>query len=216
MCTRYFTAMIKELAPLIEAAISSRLTEQIRTRLGKDTSFLGEIRPSDVAAVIAPDRNGERGVFPMVWGFSVNGLAAPVVNARVETAAEKPSFRDSWLNRRCIIPAVSFYEWQHYRTSDGKMKTGEKYSIKPVDSAVTYIAGLYRYEEKEGFRYPVFTVLTTEPTEKMRELHDRMPLILPESAINDWIRPGGDPFWVTKLALTDLLIERTDDQQTFF
>jgi putative SOS response-associated peptidase YedK len=58
---------------------------------------------------------------------------------------------------------------------------------------VTYLAGLYRIEEERGLRYPVFTVLTKEPGEILSKIHNRMPVILPEDAIDDWIKAGCRP-----------------------
>ena len=80
----------------------------------------GEIRPTDVVPVLAPDRNRNPEVYPMRWGFrlagrgpggqrgTVENRSMLVVNARVETAAQKPSFRDAWLRHRCIVPASCY------------------------------------------------------------------------------------------------------------
>ena len=144
----------------------------------------------------------------MVWGFHVPGISRTIANARVETAAEKASFRDSWAAHRCVIPASWYYEWQHYNTPDGRTRTGEKYAIQPKDSEVTWLAGLYRFEETNGFKYPVFVVLTRAPCEAVSGIHDRMPLILPENAVDEWIAPNGKPEEVAKAAITDLAVER--------
>ncbi len=99
----------------------------------------------------------------MKWGFTLPGSKQPLVNARVETAADKPTFSESWRWHRCIIPASWYYEWQHYKTDDGKNKTGDKYLIQPKDSSATWLGGLYRIEDD----LPVFTVLTKAPTEEL-------------------------------------------------
>jgi putative SOS response-associated peptidase YedK len=69
----------------------------------------GEIRPADVAPVLAPDRNGAVSVFPMKWGYSGRSL---LINARVETAAVRPSFREDRVRHRCIAPASWYFEWE--------------------------------------------------------------------------------------------------------
>ena len=69
-----------------------------------------DIHPMDLTPVIAPDRNGKTAIFPMQWGYNVRSL---LINARVETAAEKPTFREDWIRHRCIIPASGYYEWEH-------------------------------------------------------------------------------------------------------
>ena len=208
MCTRFYADLDKELKPFVDEAQQVSFAEQMMTELSRPLSMSGEIRPTDIAAVIAPSRNGQRAVFPMQWGFSINGLKTPIVNARIESAADKPTFRDSWYRRRCVIPASWYYEWQHYKTRDGRTKTGEKYAIQPKDSEITWLAGLYRFEEKGKFRYPVFVVLTQEPCKAVSAIHDRMPVILPESAIDDWISVGGIPEETIKSALSDVTVEK--------
>ncbi len=208
MCTRFYADIDKELKPFIDEAQNASFAQQMMISLSRPLTMSGEIRPTDIAAVIAPARNGQRSVFPMQWGFSINGLKTPIVNARIESAAEKPTFRDSWYRRRCVIPASWYYEWQHYKTSDGKTKTGEKYAIQPQNSKVTWLAGLYRFEELNGFKYPVFVVLTRDPSESVSGIHDRMPVILPENAVGDWIALNGNPDEIVNSAITDLVLEK--------
>ena len=210
MCTRFYTKPTDELAPIIRKASDSPLAKRIKENLSRPVTLLGEIRPTDIAAVLAPDKSGNPDVFPMIWGFTAEGLSAPIVNARLETAAVKPMFRDSWSCRRCIIPASNYFEWEHYTTPGGKSKAGDKYAIKPKGSDTTYLAGLYRFEIRQGLRIPVFTVLTKEPTEQLRRIHDRMPLILPECAVNEWIRQDSDPAEIAKLAVGDIVLEKAD------
>ena len=208
MCMMFFAAMIPELTLLLEAALRSELYGQMKSVLARPMSLTGEIRPTDGAAVIAPNKDGRCAVYPMVWGFRTEGKTSPVINARIETAASKPMFRESWARRRCVIPAVNYFEWEHYVTPDGKRKTGSRFAIKPAGQAVTYLAGLYRFEEKQGLRYPVFTVLTKEPSAQIRGIHDRMPVILPGSAVAAWTDPAGDPVEISKQALADMDIRK--------
>ena len=208
MCTRFYAALSPELRPYIEAARKMNIAEQMMRNLAKSTTMTGEIRPTDMAAVIAPNKQGIRSVFPMLWGFTEKGINRPLVNCRIETAKVKPIWNDSWKHHRCVIPASYYYEWEHYTTENGKTKTGNKYAIQPCGSDVTYLAGLYRIEELNDFKYPVFTVLTRAPTNELRQIHDRMPLILPYSAIDEWISPNGKPNKVVEKALTELVTEK--------
>ena len=210
MCTRFYADIDKELKPFVDEAQRASFAQQMMINLSRPLTMSGEIRPTDIAAVIAPAKNGQRAVFPMQWGFHVDGLKAPLVNARIETAPEKPTFRDSWYRRRCIIPASWYFEWQHITMPDGRKRTGEKYSIQPRDSDVTWLAGLYRFEEKNGFRYPVFVVLTRPPSDAVSGIHDRMPVILPESSIDEWIAPDGEPGKTAGTAIGDLILERSE------
>lgn len=210
MCTRYYVELSPELRPYVERAKHSRLKTRMVSSLGKEFRENGEIRPTDMVTVIAPSATGGKTAFPMVWGYHILGVDRPVVNARAESAKEKKSFAEDWRKHRCIIPASYYFEWEHLKRTDGKVKTGQKYAIQPKGSSVTWIAGLYRMEEKNGLHYPVFTVLTREPSAELRKLHNRMPVILPESVIDDWLLPGSNPEEIINNALTDMVIERTN------
>ncbi len=208
MCYRFYIDLMndkeKELREIIRAAEKSLLTDKFRDKLSKPLITSGEVRPTDVAAVIAPGRKRNKAVFPMKWGFSLKGSKQPLVNARVETAATKPTFKNEWLSHRCIVPASWYFEWEHFKSPAGKVNTGDRYSIQPRDASITYLCGLYRFEDE----YPVFTVLTREPSDELRRIHDRMPLILPENLINDWIRPDSKPEELISYALTDMIYEK--------
>lgn len=169
----------------------------------------GEVRPTDVAPVIAPGKDGKRAVFPMKWGFTVQieGKTKPVVNARVETASTKALFKDAWARHRCIIPASWYIEWEHFKDDKGKVTTGDKYVIQPDGDVITWLCGLYRIED--GF--PVFAILTREPSEELTKIHDRMPVILTEDKIDEWINPDSDPNSLLPYALTDMVFEKTDN-----
>ena len=208
MCCRYSLRSSPELRPIVEAAERSPLTERFTTHLNRPLVTEGEVRPTNLVPVIAPSKTGARSVFPMVWGFSLPRSRSPLVNARVETAAVKPSFADSWRQRRCIIPASFYYEWEHtVNPSTGKKRTGDKYQIRPAGSDLIWLAGLYRLEDFGGIRVPVFVVLTREPWDGIRFIHDRMPVILPGKALDEWIAPEGDPETVLHQALTEMEYE---------
>ena len=203
MCCRYFVDLSPELRPIIEEANRSPLLERMVAALGRPLVTAGEVFPSNIVPVVASDKTGTRSVFPMVWGYRLPGLARPVVNARVETAAQKPVFRESWIQHRCILPASWYFEWEHIPLENGKTKAGRKFAIQPKDLEVTWLAGLYRIEN--GF--PSCVVLTREPSAPLRAIHNRMPLIFPSSALEDWIRPDSSPGELLPLALTDLIAE---------
>ena len=199
MCCRYWTDESPELRPIVEEMNRSPLMRKWQDK-AKVKSY-GEIFPTDVVPVIAPNRSGLRSVYPMKWGYSGKSL---LMNARSETAAEKPTFRDDWARHRCIVPASWYFEWEHYPGSDGKKHTGDKYMIHPKDCAVTWLCGLYRIENG----LPVFVILTREPGETLRFLHDRMPLIMPDELVTEWIRPDRKPEELLPGALTDMDFEK--------
>lgn len=116
------------------------------------------------------------GVAAMRWGFpGRNGQL--IFNARSETAAEKPLFRDSLALRRCVIPAGGFYEWNVRK---------EKVRFTGEDGQPLFLAGFYRRFEKENR----FVVLTVPANASMAPVHDRMPLVLAPEEAEAWILDG--------------------------
>jgi putative SOS response-associated peptidase YedK len=208
MCCRYYMEMSPELRPIVEEMNRAPLSSKMRDRLGKPLSTEGEVRPTDIVPVIAPSPSGNRKVFPMLWGFTAKGVDRPVVNCRVESASEKPLWKDAWAKHRCIVPASWYFEWEHLLTPSGKSKTGDKYMIQPRGAEMCYMAGLYRIEEFRDLKYPVFAILTRTPSQELSRLHDRMPLILPASSIDSWIQPDADPSVLAKAAVTDMVFEK--------
>lgn len=209
MCCRFFMEESPELRPYVEAARRSPLADEMIARLGRPLVTSGEVRPTDIAPVLAPDKNGRPAVFPMVWGFT--GKAHNLFNARSETASQKPTFRESWERRRCVIPASYYYEWQHFSSPDGKTKTGDRYMIQPEGATMTLLAGLYRIEDFEGFKVPHFTVLTREPSGELQRIHDRMPVILSPETVSSWLHPASDLSLVKTISehsLTDMIFEK--------
>jgi len=208
MCTRYFIEKdTPEFNDVIDKILKSPFYMKIVSEHGNGLHYRGEIKPTDLVPVIAPNKNGNRSAYPMKWGFTVNGSSGPIVNARSESAHLKPLFKECWEKRRCIIPASWYYEWEHIKTSDGKTKAGSKYMIQPKGSMSTWLCGIYRFEGN----LPVFTILTREPSQDVAKLHDRMPLMLPAEKINDWICPGSDPKSLLSYAVTNLFVGHGDD-----
>ena len=208
MCTRFHVES-QSFPGFIERAQRTVLANDFMAKLGKNLSMSGEIRPTDVAAVLAPNKDGKMAVFPMLWGFTHESAAAPVVNCRLETADQKDMWKDSWFRRRCVIPASWYYEWEHFASPDrSKKKTGAKYAIQPKGASVTWIAGLYRFEDRGGLLVPVFSVITRWACGELKALHDRMPLILDKESVVDWIKPDGNPGEVAGNAVTEMMFEK--------
>ncbi|MCR5330675.1 MAG: SOS response-associated peptidase [Lachnospiraceae bacterium] len=207
MCCRYCLEKdLPELKGIVDAASRSALVSKFIDTHGRPFITHGEVRPSDIVPVIAPNSKGVRSVFPMQWGFTGKDNKRSLFNARVETAGIKPSFKDAWLSHRCIIPASYYFEWEHFKSADGKVKTGSKYMIQPAGCTVTWLCGLYRIEEG----YPVFVILTKEPTVQLGRIHDRMPLMLPEDKIDEWINPSTNPETLVYSALSDMVMEKAE------
>ena len=205
MCCRYYIGETVDMEKIVAEMMMSPLVPEWQKERAIVTE--GEVRPTDIVPVIAPDRTGNRKVFPMKWGYSGKSL---IVNARVETAAEKPTFREDWRRHRCIVPASYYYEWEHVADNAGKKHTGDKYIIQPKRSEMTWLCGLYRFEEN----MPVFVILTREPGEDIAFIHDRMPVILPEHLLDSWIRPDGNPEELVGEALVNMEFEKGEESKT--
>ncbi len=115
-------------------------------------------------------------------------FAAKLNNARAETVAEKPSFRDAFRRRRCLVPASGFYEWR----AEGGRK--QPYYIRPAHGELFAFAGIW--ERWEGPQGPLETcaIITTDANEIMQAIHERMPVILAAADYARWLdcRPAND------------------------
>ena len=205
MCTRFYIDNTLQLENYAEQAKKTSLGRQMAIKLPLNlTRMSGEIRPETAAPVIASSRSLERTVFPMLWGYHLGDKAPLLVNARTETAKVKPTFMDSWMAHRCAIPCSWYFEWEHARQANGKKAAGTKYRLQPKNGMITWLCGLYRMEG----HFPHFVVLTQNAAEDIAFIHDRMPLMLPEEAVDDWINPrNSNPSKLLPLALTDMHFE---------
>ncbi len=145
----------------------------------------------------------ERQLRVLRWGLVPSWAKDPsignrMINARMETVAEKPSYRRAFASRRCLLPADGYFEW--YPTSEltsaGK-PVKQPFFIHPSDGGVLAMAGLYEIwkdptrEEDDPllFRWTC-TVLTTQAEDSLGHIHDRMPLMVTRERWSDWLDPG--------------------------
>ena len=147
------------------------------------------IRPTDKASVI---RKGSGGMEVVIlrWGLIPSWAKDPkigvqCINARAETISEKPSFREAFQKRRCLVPADGFWEWE----TIGKKKIPWKFT-RP-DGEEFCMAGLWEAWNSPGGILETFTIITTSPNELVRSVHDRMPVILTPDAAEGWLEKGG-------------------------
>lgn len=139
-----------------------------------------EIFPTNTVPIVRQREN--LNIDYLKWGFMPSYAKSPLINARAETVDVKPTFKESFLNRRCIIPATSFFEWE--KVEDKKVKR----RIRIREEEIFSIAGLYNsFFDKEGKKYEAFTILTTEANESMVHIHDRMPVIIPRKDEMIWL-----------------------------
>ncbi len=140
-----------------------------------------------IAAVIRKD--DQNSLVDLRWGLIPSWAKDPSIgykmfNARAETIAEKPSFKNAFQKRRCLIVADGFYEWQKL----GKVKKPLRFSLKSGEPFG--LAGLYEtWISPEQKPVNTCTIITTEPNDLLRPIHDRMPVILPKDWERYWIDP---------------------------
>ena len=192
MCGRYYIAeddMTEEMARIIEEINRKKTPEGMKTS--------GEIFPSDIVPVLANSRQQDVQPFAMRWGYTFPN-SKPVINARSETAAIKPMFKDGMKQRRCLIPATHYYEWEH------RGRQSIKYAIRPERSKMLYLAGIYHLEKHDDVIVPTFTVLTREASPGISFIHDRMPVILPSEITTDWLDSRNDAAEVIQAAMLNM------------
>lgn len=158
----------------------------------------------DAPAVL--QREGRRQLALLRWGLIPRWAKDPkighqLINARAETAAEKPSFRDSFSKRRCLVLADGFYEW---KPVSAKLKWPMRVALKTREPFA--FAGLWdEWTAPDGKVLTTFTILTTEAPPSLRGIHDRAPVILTPASEAAWLEPGAKPE-----ALAPLLVPPPD------
>ncbi len=168
MCGRYTigtddeNARMREMIEAANAALAPGMSITMRAD--------GEVFPTDIMPALMGS-GGEVRTVGMRWGFRTEqGL---VINARAETALERPMFRACAQERRCLLPALGYYEWNARK---------ERFLFRRADWGVVCLAGLYRMGEDGSYEY---VVLTREADGEARAIHARMPLIV--SSVGDWL-----------------------------
>ena len=145
------------------------------------------IAPTQLAPVVRTTAEGKRELVELRWGLIPSWATDPsigsrLINARSETAAVKPAFRAAMRQRRCLIPADGFYEWQKL----GRIK--QPIFVHRSDDAPFAFAGLWElWIDAEKQPLETFTILTTAANEQLRPLHERMPIILRPESFSKWL-----------------------------
>jgi len=176
MCGRYQLSLPFDELETLFAAVSSASFEPRYN-----------IAPSQGAPVIRANE-GARLMAPLTWGLippwaPMRGHSRPMINARSETVAEKPTFRESFRYRRCLVPATGFYEWRR----EDKQK--QPYLIRIRDAPVYAMAGIWSPWESPDGMMETFGVLTTVAAPSIQPIHERMPVILHPDTYGIWMNP---------------------------
>ncbi|AUX26958.1 uncharacterized protein SOCEGT47_075300 [Sorangium cellulosum] len=207
MCAR-FTLAVPDLAALIRmlegafgASAGPAAAIDVDPRAAAFYRPRYNIAPSSVHPVLRA-RDGRRELVPATWGFTARfarGGAGPslLANARAESARTKPTFRDAFAARRCVIPADGFYEWT------GPKGARRPTWFHPAGGGLLRLAGLYQpaKDPDAGDTGVRFTILTTDASADVAEVHDRMPVLLAPGDVDLWLGAigGVDPAQVEAL-----------------
>ncbi|UPU37845.1 SOS response-associated peptidase [Geomonas paludis] len=145
------------------------------------------VAPTQQVAVVREGADGGNRLDLLHWGLipawaKERTIAYKMINARSETLLEKPSFRQAYKYRRCVVPASGFYEWRH----EGKAKLPHYIRIR--DGLPMLFAGLWEsWKSPEGEVVESFTILTTAANKLLESIHERMPVILHPAECGRWL-----------------------------
>jgi putative SOS response-associated peptidase YedK len=180
MCGRYRLARKKEiLAEIFDVANEVDWDPRYNVAPGQDVAVVRQ-------DATQPARSFSR----MRWGLIPSWSKDPksgykMINARAETIAGKPAFREPFQSRRCLIPADGFYEWSKY--SKGK----SPFCLTLADDSVFAFAGIWdRWMNQNGEPIETCSIITTTANSLLADIHDRMPVILRREDYDRWLDPG--------------------------
>lgn len=166
------------------------------------------IAPGQACPVIARDSRGRR-MGLLHWGLIPGWRDEPgpgFINARSESVSEKPSFREAFLRRRCLVPADGFYEWERRAAGDTEpgavVSSGGKtpHWIYPRAGGVLSLAGVWETWSRPGATTRnTFAILTTEASEDVRLIHDRMPVVIDAGRRDAWLARDTAPDQLLRL-----------------
>ncbi len=167
------------------------------------------IAPTDPAGVVVHE-HGENSLLLMRWGLVPSWMRevpkAPTINARSESVLDKPMFRGAFKYRRCVVPASGYFEW---REEKGKK---QPYFIHYADGEPLAFAGLWELFEDGVHHLLSFAMITTDAGARTCEIHDRMPVILPQDKVDLWLQTKPED----SAKLSALLQPNDDERLTYY
>lgn len=179
MCGRYTVSANKEkLAKRFQVSIPEAYTPRYNAAPTQSLPVITNVQPDTLSFF-------HWGLIP-AWAKN-KSISQKLINARAETLDEKASFKQALRQRRCLVPADGFYEWKQL----GK-KTKTPYRFALASGEPFAFAGLWEAFEEDGNNNATFTIITTEPNEMVRDVHDRMPVILRKEDEALWLGDSGE------------------------
>lgn len=172
-------------------ADKQRIAEAFEAAIGLEDLYLEpseDVRPGSMQPVVYLHSSGERAISLMRWGFKTPDRL--LFNARSETVTKANFWKDSFLKRRCLVPADGFYEW-----AKGQGSEKVKFTFTVPGREVFGLAGVWSSwkNPKNGEREPTFSILTGEANGVMRPIHDRQPIIAEPRDYREWLAENDRP-----------------------
>ncbi len=169
----------------------AKIAEHFDVEIGLDLQPRYNIAPGQEIAVVrrSAASSSVRELALLRWGLvpawaKDTSIGYKMINARAETVASKPAFREAIQRRRCLIPATGFYEWKR----EGKTRTPFCFTMR--DGEIFALAGIWEnWHDPVGPTLETVSILTTSPNKAMVGVHDRMPVILPPTSYELWLDP---------------------------
>lgn len=144
----------------------------------------GDFYPSKNTPIVL--NKDKRSISYAKWGFPYSNKKGLVINARAESIMNKPMFKNSFYNRRCVIPSNLFYEWK-----DEGARKKIKYKIGLQHDKLMSLGGIYKISLDENMKEQLtYVIITTEATEDLKLIHPRMPLIIKNDKLDLWLNEG--------------------------
>jgi putative SOS response-associated peptidase YedK len=196
MCGRYASArkkheLLEEFQVEQDAEPDKELNADYNVAPTKNVYAVLSRVPKDAERAVRQLRVVKWGLVP-AWAKDPS-IGSRLINARIETVAEKPSFRQAFAKRRCLLPADGYFEWMPV---EGEKKKKQPYFIHPEDGGVLAMAGLYEFwkdpsrDDDDPLKWLVTcTVITTNAEDHLGRIHDRMPMMIERERWQEWLDP---------------------------
>ncbi|WP_113703855.1 SOS response-associated peptidase [Nonomuraea lactucae] len=196
MCGRYASArkkheLLEEFQVELDADPDKELGPDYNVAPTKNVYAVLSRVPKEAERAVRQLRVVKWGLVP-AWAKDPS-IGARMINARIETVAEKPSFRQAFAKRRCLLPADGYFEWMPV---EGDKKKKQPYFIRPEDGGLLAMAGLYEFwkdpsrADDDPLKWLVTcTVITTDAEDELGRIHDRMPMMIEPERWAEWLDP---------------------------
>jgi len=180
--------------------MSSPLSKKVSDNLNIQflTADNRDLRPTQIVSTVTSIDNRLQQL-DTSWGIKPNWAKKLLINAQAESVSDKPTFRKAFADHRCVVPCSGWYEWSSMH-GNGK----QKYLFGFENQEPIYMAGIWYTPVDET--PPKLVTLTTTPIESCKPYHHRMPLLIPESAVEDWLKLS--VYEVMRLLASDVFSER--------